>query len=810
MRVLLTGATGFLGRRVLRALLAQDLTVRCAVRPSSDVDGLKHFIGSADWSRVELVSANLCEVDECRELLDSCDVLYHVAAGLTGCTSSLVLSSVVPTRTLFNAAGDTGCKRVVLIGSLGVYGPQSLRRNAVLDEDCPVDAAPQHRDAYTYSKVLQEDVARQVADDRGLSLTILRPGVIYGDERGVLTHRIGLQFGKWLLRMGGRQQIPLTYVDNCAAAVVQAGLVDSAAGQIINIVDDELPTGREIVRRYRRSGRKLRVIGIPQFAIGWLARFNEWYGDQTEEHIPKVLTRHRVDAMWKPLRYSNERAKTLLNWKPAVDLDTAFERTLIRENSEQRTGARMEQTSSVPRSQLPVPSLPAQRETVNTLFLSSVYPNPAAPVRGTFNRAMCRALTEFGDVRVVAPLPWTECVPLIPRVSKRASAAALRDFDQSQREIETATGRVCPPVERPMYFYPPKILRRAYGRFMWASVRSSVQRVCRDFQPDLVLSYWAHPDGEAGMRAARAVGAKSGVIIGGSDVLLLTSKPKRREAICRVLRESDLVITVCDGLRQRVIELGADPESVHTVYQGVDRNLFCRGDQMEARRALGISTDEAALLWVGRMEPVKRLDVLLGAFLQLRIERPQAHLYMVGTGAMQDDVHDRISRLGLEHAVSLMGAVNQKKLPTWYQAADATVLSSDSEGLPNVLRESLACGTPFVSTDVGSVAEIVSIEHSLLVPPGDCVGLSRAMLQILDAEYRLGASLYEPRNWSDAAADIAALVDATLTPNGISAAERRQHSVPGVSLGIEALSGTKSPGGAEEDRCRRSAAAAEC
>ena len=83
---------------------------------------------------------------------------------------------------------------------------------------------PQQRDAYTYSKVLQEDVARQVAGARGLSLTVLRPGVIYGDERGVLTHRIGLHFGGWLLRMGGRQQIPLTYVDNCASAVVQAGL----------------------------------------------------------------------------------------------------------------------------------------------------------------------------------------------------------------------------------------------------------------------------------------------------------------------------------------------------------------------------------------------------------------------------------------------------------------------------------------------------------------------------------------------------------------------------------------------------------
>ena len=398
---------------------------------------------------------------------------------------------------------------------------------------------------------------------------------------------------------------------------------------------------------------------------------------------------------------------------------------------------------------------------MNTLFLSSVYPNPAAPVRGTFNRAMCRALTEFGQVRVVAPVPWTECVPFIPRVSRRASPAALQEFDQSHKEIESAAGRACPPVLRPRFYYPPKVLRHAYGHFMWSSVRSTVQQACRDFQPDLVLSYWAHPDGEAGLRAARDLGAKAGVIIGGSDVLLLTRTRKRRDAICRVLRESDVVLTVCDGLRERVIELGASPERVHTVYQGVDRGLFCGGDQQAARRSLNLSASasDPIFLWVGRMVDVKRVDILLQAFERVRRVQPRARLYMLGTGAMQSDVCGHIERLKLANSVSLMGAVNQKRLPEWYRAANATVLSSDSEGLPNVLRESLSCETPFVSTDVGSVSEIVSPEHSLLVPPGNSEELSGAMLQILEPVYQIGASLYQPRNWRDAAADIAAIVD---------------------------------------------------
>lgn len=396
---------------------------------------------------------------------------------------------------------------------------------------------------------------------------------------------------------------------------------------------------------------------------------------------------------------------------------------------------------------------------MKTLFLSSVYPNPAAPVRGTFNRAMCRALTEFGEVRVVAPVPWTECVPLIPRVSKRASPAALREFDQSQREIESATGRTCPPVSRPRFYYPPKVLRHRYGQFMWSSVRPDVKRTCRDFQPDVVLSYWAHPDGEAGLRAARALGAKAGVIIGGSDVLLLTRNARRREVISRVLQESDFVLTVCDGLRDRVIELGASPERVHTVYQGVDRGLFCSGDRAASRQLLNLPVSDPMFLWVGRMVDVKRVDILLESFARVCRQQPNARLYMLGTGGMHSGVCEHISRLKLTDSVTLKGAINQKELPNWYRAANASVLSSDSEGLPNVLRESLACGTPWVSTDVGSVAEIVSPEHSLLVRPADIDALSRAMLQILDSDYRLGASLYQPRTWRDAAVDITAIID---------------------------------------------------
>ncbi len=381
------------------------------------------------------------------------------------------------------------------------------------------------------------------------------------------------------------------------------------------------------------------------------------------------------------------------------------------------------------------------------LFLSSVYPSRTAATRGTYNRDLCRALSATCDVRVISPVSWTE---------------RLRNKEACQAEEEE-------PVEscRPLYWYPPRFLRHRYGQCMWHSVHRCVARTVEEFQPDWVLSYWAHPDGEAALEAARTCGARSGVIIGGSDVLLLTKNSRRREAICRVLRESDSVFTVCDGLRERVIELGGSPERTHTTYQGIDGNLFSKGSQKEARQKLGVDVDVPLFLWVGRIERVKRLDVLLTAFCAVRRTLPDAKLRLVGSGSLNADIQSFVRQHHLDDSVEFVGPVDRRVLARCYRAADAVVLSSDSEGLPNVLREALACGTPFVSTNVGSVNEIADDTHSLLVPQGDAEALQRAMLRVLDSSFREGAQAYVPQSWLDAAArfvDLMQLDGTSLTP----------------------------------------------
>ena len=289
---------------------------------------------------------------------------------------------------------------------------------------------------------------------------------------------------------------------------------------------------------------------------------------------------------------------------------------------------------------------------------------------------------------------------------------------------------------------------------MWWSARDAVQRATKNFVPDWVLSYWAFPDGDCSLRAARSQGAKSAVIIGGSDVLMLPKSAGERAAVMKVLHESDLLITVCDGLRERCLELGVKPERVVTVYQGVDRAVFKQGGKAQARLQLKMPLDVPVFLWVGRLADVKRVDTLIRAFARFIETERQGVLYLVGSGPLKASLAQLVQQLGLSDHVVFAGPITQPALPTWYQAADATLLSSESEGLPNVLRESLACGTPFVSTNVGSIAEIADPSHAILVPVGNEAALAKALNDILDPIYVNGALAYRPMTWEQSARDV--------------------------------------------------------
>jgi nucleoside-diphosphate-sugar epimerase len=309
-------------------LLTDGHEVVCLLRARSDASGLAADAkGAAPEGHFSIVRGHLGRPDTYKAALAGCDVVYHVAAEMRGAVAVLFMTNVVATRAFLEAARQAEVSRFVLVSSFSVYGTAHLARGATLDETCSLETKPHLRDPYAFSKTVQERVAWEVHRDTGLPLVVVRPGVIYGPGRDWITGRVGLRLGSLLIKMGGRQAVPYTYVDNCADAVYRGGTVPGIDGQAFNVVDDDPPSVNALVRRYRRQIGRLRVIPIPSWAIGPLSRTSEWYHSYSKGQLPAILSRYRSDAQWKRLVFSNEKARRELGWRPTVTFEQGLDRT---------------------------------------------------------------------------------------------------------------------------------------------------------------------------------------------------------------------------------------------------------------------------------------------------------------------------------------------------------------------------------------------------------------------------------------------------------------------------------------------------
>jgi glycosyltransferase involved in cell wall biosynthesis len=341
------------------------------------------------------------------------------------------------------------------------------------------------------------------------------------------------------------------------------------------------------------------------------------------------------------------------------------------------------------------------------LILTNLFPTPWDPLRGAFNRQQFERLAQHHQIDVLTSVDFRE------------------RWGRARSEVRIAGLR----TDHFVFVYPPRFGRSLHAVCWLLSLLWQRGRQIRAARYDCLLASWAYPDAVAVSWLAKRLGIPYLVKVHGSDLNVQATHALRRPQIRAALRGAGAVVAVSHALAGKVTELGVDRNRVHVVYNGVDHTLFSIGSRSEARMRLGLSADAPLLLYVGNLKSSKGCLDLLEAFPAVLAARPKARLVYVGTGPASAALLDRAAALGCAKRVQLVGAVAHADLGNWFRAADLLCLPSHNEGVPNVILEAMACGTPVVASHVGGIPEVVPEYAGILVPPQAIEALSVALIQ---------------------------------------------------------------------------------
>ena len=294
-----------------------------------------------------------------------------------------------------------------------------------------------------------------------------------------------------------------------------------------------------------------------------------------------------------------------------------------------------------------------------------------------------------------------------------------RATSSSTRPIDLAPGvRVIPVEAGPMEAIPKESAARYIDDFV-AHIRA--YSLANRASYDVVHShYW-----QSGL-AAKALARAWGIPMVHSHHTLGRVKNnalapgERPESALRLVGEEEtiaeadvLVASTDEEWSQLSCLYGADHDRLKTIHPGVDRALFHPGDRHEARRSLALG-DEAVMLYVGRVQPLKGLDLLIESAARLAPKLKRGLSFLIAGGASGPSGTDELDRLtklvaerGLHHVVRFVGARPHRELPVFYRAADVVAVASHSESFGLSALEAHACGTPVVATAVGGLSYIV-------------------------------------------------------------------------------------------------------
>lgn len=391
------------------------------------------------------------------------------------------------------------------------------------------------------------------------------------------------------------------------------------------------------------------------------------------------------------------------------------------------------------------------------LTFTGLFPHSVDPNYGIFiyQRSAHLATRPGNVVEVVAPVPY---FPRWLKTRRWRKASAL----PSQEMIGNLR------VHHPRYFLLPKVWMPFHAVSMFLGCLRLLAKLNREARIDCIDAHFVYPDGMAAVLLGKVLGIPVTVSARGSDINLYPEYLLIRPMIRWTLNHADNVIAVSAALKNKMLELGAGSAKIHVIPNGVDDRRFYYIGQAEAREKLNLPVNAQILVSVGALIPAKGHQLLIRAFAQVAPGHPNLQLHILGDGSYRQELEELVRELGLEDRIKLVGKRPNEELQLWFNAANLSCLASAREGWPNVISESLACGTPVIATRVGGIPEILhKPELGVLVEQtveSIASGLGKALSVCWDREAI--SKVTRERTWEAVGAEVEAVLAQAIHEKG--------------------------------------------
>lgn len=314
MKVLVTGATGFLGRSIVRRLLDDGFTVRALVRPGRQLD-----LAGVEW-----VEGDVCDDASVRSAVSGVEGVVHAAARVDtkGRWEEFAEANIRGTRRVIHAAQEAGAKAIVHISSLSVYAVAV--DGVTITEESAYESESDSRGHYSRSKLAADRIALAEAG-RGAPVVVLRPGLLYGPGKRPPVARQSFDVaGRKLILATPNYTLPMTYTDNVADAVALALRQSDARGLPFTLVDENVRQSHYVELFRRASGETWRPMFLPVDLVATGALVLEKALRLARRRSP--ITYHQVKRATRAAWYDCSRAERVLGWHPSVTVAEGLQR----------------------------------------------------------------------------------------------------------------------------------------------------------------------------------------------------------------------------------------------------------------------------------------------------------------------------------------------------------------------------------------------------------------------------------------------------------------------------------------------------